>query len=971
MRKLLLTIIGVITIGGLAHGAGAPQIIGMTPEEACGRFPGMRPSIAVDSKGQPHIVVDTGGGALGSTLWMFNKIGGRWQNRMFANRTSEPSVPGTGSIAQPWVAIDKNDRMWVFAQYFLGGVMRSSGQGVWMYDNMTTAPRKVWFHKKQYGSYGWGPGNLDIDPKYPNEAVVVTINGEYGVVDSSGKTIKTGGMGPRGSGEKIRFRIAPYKDGSRRGVWHAVMNGASSVNSAYRNTLLSRDVTWASYASYRSQGDDHNHAGVCGDRENPAIGYMAAVFEDGGSHHGLQFNVWNGSRMVYSASQLGILDPNAMFVNRYGPAMVGAFGGGCWFAWGDNGGTIWLAYVSQKGEILTRKKVAAGYTCAINTDKDGNLHMAYARGGVIFYRMIKLTEPGAASRAPLADFDGDGYHDLCSVTEDGYWQYRLSSTDEKKAVKWGVSGDVPVPGHYEQQDEALILEGGEGGFDQPAVFRQETGEWIIRNYDGTKSVVKLGKKGDIPVPADFDGDGITDCAVFTPKTGTWTFSMSSGNSAPQIKFGKQGQVPFAFDAYDPTNKRSYDTDDRPDLVMWSPEKGEWYIKCSDGREYVQGFGAKQDNACPGDYDGDGNIDFAVFRTSTQYWYIRQSTTDTMATQKWGIPNDVPCPGKYEVGEDKWNIAVCRRTRFHVKKNGGDSWKLGESPVYLGGVNHTPVPGAYRRNKTGAPEVSLTSYDPKSGWWYSGYMDGSVSFDKWGIPGDRAVPADYDEDGLLDRAVYRDGWWYIDHSFGGGHESYKWGIAGDTPVPGDYDGDGDIDLCVYRSGFWYIRGKVFDRQKWGVVGDQPFPGDYDGDDITDLAIYRPSTGFWYIRMSENNTMLRIKCGVPARKDRPMPNDYDGDGLMDPAVFVASEGLWVYVSSKSGYKTYEKRYLTREIARSATDKPVVADYDGDGNLDLGVIKGTRIGKWYIDLNGEVMQDPRAGIAFQKSGVPLGNR
>ncbi len=399
LNKLVLLLVGIIVTGSIAHAASAPEIIDVSAEETCGSFNGVRPSIDIDSKGQPHIVVDSGHASLGSTLMMYNKIGGSWSGRTFATRTSEPLVPTSpGAISQPWIEIDAQDRMWAFAQYFRAGVMAASGQGVWMYSNMTTSPTKQWFAKKQYGQYGWGPGNIGIDPLYPNEAVVMTINGDYGVVDARGATIRTGRMGPVLSGEKFRFRIAPYADGSRRGVWHGIMNGSSRRHSSYRNSLMSGDVVWASHSPYyASQGDDHNHAGVCGDLQNPEIGYMAAVFEDGGSHNGLQFNVWRGEtlRFVYPSQQLGILDLHATFIHRYAPALTPAHGddGGCWAAWGNEHSEIWVAYIDQNGVVGSKVHVANGFTCAINTDEDGNLHMAYVNGG-IKYRKLKVSGAG-------------------------------------------------------------------------------------------------------------------------------------------------------------------------------------------------------------------------------------------------------------------------------------------------------------------------------------------------------------------------------------------------------------------------------------------------------------------------------------------------------------------------------------------------------------------------------------------------
>ena len=51
----------------------------------------------------------------------------------------------------------------------------------------------------------------------------------------------------------------------------------------------------------------------------------------------------------------------------------------------------------------------------------------------------------------------------------------------------------------------------------PAVFRPETGLWVIRDH----SRFYFGGTDDLPVPADFDGDGRTDGAVFRPSSGLW------------------------------------------------------------------------------------------------------------------------------------------------------------------------------------------------------------------------------------------------------------------------------------------------------------------------------------------------------------------------------------------------------------------------------------------------------------------
>ena len=74
---------------------------------------------------------------------------------------------------------------------------------------------------------------------------------------------------------------------------------------------------------------------------------------------------------------------------------------------------------------------------------------------------------------------------------------------------WGGGADVPVPGDYDGD-----------GITDVAIFRPSTGSWfIVKSATATGVSLTWGGGGDVPVPGDYDGDGKTDIAIFRPTSG--------------------------------------------------------------------------------------------------------------------------------------------------------------------------------------------------------------------------------------------------------------------------------------------------------------------------------------------------------------------------------------------------------------------------------------------------------------------
>ncbi len=347
-------------------------------EEVAGSFHGVRPTLDVDAAGQPHIVADEPGWT--DVLYIYHRLGGTWREELFAQDNF-----GSDRNYLPHLEIDDLDRAWISSWYATTNVEDECGQGVWLLDDMSGAPTEV-FHTKIYIT--WANGNLSIDPYLPDQAVVMARDGAWQAVDTAGAVIDSGQMYFGSTGEKLRFLIAPRA--GQQGVWHGVMGGWTESHCAYRNSEMAEHVIWADYAVYPIQGEDVRHPSLGLDGADPEVAYMAAAYEPG-----VVINVWDGQQMVFDTAALPVIDPapatHGNGTDRFGPQWTPAPGDGAYLCWSSSDGWVHLVHVGSDGTLGEAVAVAEGDNCAMATDPDGRIHMAYARDGMR-YRLI--TPPG-------------------------------------------------------------------------------------------------------------------------------------------------------------------------------------------------------------------------------------------------------------------------------------------------------------------------------------------------------------------------------------------------------------------------------------------------------------------------------------------------------------------------------------------------------------------------------------------------
>lgn len=279
-----------------------------------------------------------------------------------------------------------------------------------------------------------------------------------------------------------------------------------------------------------------------------------------------------------------------------------------------------------------------------------------------------------------------------------------------------------------------------------ATFPVMTGPDLIYDGGGDAFVAKISAYDPPPLVFgghDFDGNNISDIAVYRPGIGVWYISGLS-----DTQWGAPGDLPV---------QGNYDLDAATEIAVWRPSGGLWFI--SGGATFQ--WGIPGDIPVPHDYDGGGVTDIAIWRPSNGVWYI-----NGIGNFQWGQDGDYPLPGDYD-GDSADEIAVWRPTN-------GEWFIYGRGHSQWGTLGDIPVPADYNGDGT----TDMAVYRPSIGMWYIQYSGGDATAVQWGTIGDIPVPGDYDGNGTTDIAIWRpmDGLWYI---YGGAPVQY--GVVGDIPL----------------------------------------------------------------------------------------------------------------------------------------------------------------------------------------------
>lgn len=262
---------------------------------------------------------------------------------------------------------------------------------------------------------------------------------------------------------------------------------------------------------------------------------------------------------------------------------------------------------------------------------------------------------------------------------------------------------------------------GTGRFDR-VIFRPSEQKWYPQNFTA-RWVMGPG----LPTTGDFNGDGITEFSTLTPGApGTMSILNIGSGTVKNVSVGTgTSDIPVPGD---------YDGDGKTDVAVWNTSYGNWAIIQSTLGADTRQWGQFPDVPVPADYDGDGRTDRAIFRASDKSWWIMPSNGNPTIHITWSIlaAGDQPVAGDFN-GDNKADFAFWR---------------------------------------------------PSDGTWHVSYAGTSFAFSfGWGQNGDVPLGRDFDGDFITDLAVWRpsNGVWYNVNSSTWGTSSSGWGVSTDIPL----------------------------------------------------------------------------------------------------------------------------------------------------------------------------------------------
>jgi hypothetical protein len=294
------------------------------------------------------------------------------------------------------------------------------------------------------------------------------------------------------------------------------------------------------------------------------------------------------------------------------------------------------------------------------------------------------------------------------------------------------------------------------------VYRSADGHWSRQVGQAASGFLDHGSglwaPGWSVLPADFNGDDLTDFFLFNPSNGAWAkvLTGSSGFSTQSTGSWWPGWRRYVMDL---------DEDGFSDVFLYDPASGQWFkcISTPTGFNYSQGGWSPNWDLYPMDFDGDEFDDLFLFNRGTGRWF-------------WAL------------GQTGAGFA------YPVSETWYPGWQLYPGDFNGDGLTdlllHDPPTGTYFVATTGASGFTYVR-----GGWSLGWTP---------------EVADLDADGRHDVFLHdaSTGNWFELMSTGGGGFTdgggQTWSLGWQLHFT-DVDGDGRADILLYdpSNGLWSL------------------------------------------------------------------------------------------------------------------------------------------------------------------------
>jgi len=227
------------------------------------------------------------------------------------------------------------------------------------------------------------------------------------------------------------------------------------------------------------------------------------------------------------------------------------------------------------------------------------------------------------------------------------------------------------------------------------------------NGNNINEAIPFGTMGhtNIPFAADFNKDGKTDLAIYDQTAAQFEWQISGTTTFNKLPFGVASDHPVPLTG-------DFNGDGQTDFGVYDPMNGQFNIQYSGGGNFTFSLGPPVANDIPfsGDFNGDGLTDLAIYNPTTFQYKYQINGSSSPSTFTIGSAGDtfLPVNGDYN-GDGKSDFAVYDQTaaEFIIDTPG-----VGQSIIRFGFAGHQDI--ALTGYYSGNAKTDFAVYDPTNG-----------------------------------------------------------------------------------------------------------------------------------------------------------------------------------------------------------------------------------------------------------------